>query len=84
MSLAAKLWLDHRGLPKGEQIERVVLKVDIMIVATAKAAGAKTFFSHEPKVRRLVESAGMQARDLPTHSEDLFIDAKSRRGTNLE
>jgi hypothetical protein len=79
MSWAARLWLMHRELPKAAQIGRVCLKADVMIVATAKAAGVSVFYSHESKVRKLAELAGMTAKDLPTHSENLFADEEARR-----
>jgi predicted nucleic acid-binding protein len=78
-SWAARLWQMHRGLPKEDQIARSVLKSDVMILATAKAAGAAVFFSHEPKVRNLAEMAGMAGRDLPFHHEDMFADQEVRR-----
>lgn len=82
--VAAQLWQQHRGLPKSEQIARSTLKADTMIVATARVVGATALYSHEPKVRRLAELAGMAGRDLPTHSEDLFIDLEARRASNEE
>src|SRR5713226_4839145 len=45
--IAAKLWQAHRELPKEETIERKHLKADVMILATAKVAGATRFYSHE-------------------------------------
>lgn len=71
-SLAAHLWQQHRGLPKEHQIERSLLKSDVMIVASAKVAGASVFYSHDEKCRSLATSARMTAKDLPTHSEDMF------------
>ena len=59
-------------------LPRATLKADVMIVATAKIAGAAAFYSHETKVRRLADMAVIVGKDLPTHSEDLFIDAESR------
>src|SRR5205807_7599772 len=41
-ALAATRWQRHRELPKDEQISRQTLKSDVMIVATAKIAGATT------------------------------------------
>jgi hypothetical protein len=79
MALAAELWQLHRGLPKDQQITRVCLKADIMIVASAKAAQADEFYSREPKLRKLAEAAGITPRDLPTHSENLFVNEEIRR-----
>ena len=75
-ALAAELWQYHRDLPAEQQIERKVLKSDVLIVATAKVAGATSFYSHDDKCRKLAERAGLKARDLPTHSENLFINAE--------
>jgi hypothetical protein len=75
-ALAAELWRYHRGLPSEQQIQRSVLKADVLIIATAKVAGATTFYSHDEKCRKLASRAGMRARDLPTHSQDLFINAE--------
>ncbi len=81
MALAARLWQAHRRLPKAEQIERACLKADVMIVATAKVAGASKFYSYEPKVQKLAQEAGMTGCDLPEHSEDMFIDLEARKAT---
>jgi hypothetical protein len=84
MSIAAQLWQSHRQLPKSQQIERAVLKADVMIVATVKAAGVSVFYSHEPKFRKLVQAAGMIPQDLPTHSENLFANEAARREAGNE
>src|SRR5713101_8018830 len=74
-ALAARLWQFQKGLQsKDKPKERSCLKADMMIVATAKVAGASKFFSHDQTCRRLAEEAGMQAFDLPTHRENLFDD----------
>ena len=75
-SLAAELWQYHRGLPSDEQISRTVLKADVLIVSSAKVGGASAFYSHDAKCRRLATHAGLKARDLPTHSENLFVNAE--------
>jgi hypothetical protein len=77
-SLAAQLWQYHRGLPPKEQMQRSVLKADVLIISVAKAAGASAFYSHDEKCRKLAVRAGMKALDLPTHSEDLFIDSEMK------
>lgn len=79
-SMAADLWAKHRGLPDDGRLERRVLKVDVFVVAAAKLAGARTFYSHDSKCRTLASQAGMSAKDLPTHSEDLFTDAELKKG----
>jgi predicted nucleic acid-binding protein len=81
-ALAARLWQFERGLPgvspglpKAEQTDRMLLKSDILIVASAKEAGAARFYSHDQKCRRLAKEAGMLACDLPVSSGDIFLDA---------
>ncbi len=77
---AADLWTKHRGLPEKDQMERIVLKVDVFVVAASKIAGASVFYSNDKTCRTLAEQAGMEPKDLPSHSEDLFDDAKIKRG----
>ncbi len=79
--LAARLWQFERGLPgiqiglpPVERSERRILKSDILIVATAKMAGATMFYSHDEKCRRLATEAGMQARELPTTTGNWISD----------
>ena len=83
-SLAAQLWLETRELPKEQQPARTTLKADVLIVATAKVAGAEVFYSHDGNFRKLAGRAGMRGEDLPTHSENLFIDAEARREAEEE
>ncbi len=83
-SLAAKLWQETRELPKTEQPERTTLRADVMIVATAKVAKAKTIFSHDEKLRKLASRAGIEACDLPTHSQNMFINEEVRRESEEE
>jgi predicted nucleic acid-binding protein len=75
-ALAAELWQKHATLSKDERIARKTLKADVMIVATAKVAGATAFYSHESKCRKLAEMAGMEGRDLPTRHPHMFRDAE--------
>lgn len=79
--LAARLWQFERGLgngggglPHDERSDRRVLKADAVIVATAKVAGATTFYSHDVRCRRLAAEAGMKACDLPTTSGNFLTD----------
>lgn len=83
-ALAADLWQKHRKLPKEDQSERPRLKMDVLIVATAKVAGAVKFYSHDAKCRSLAHLAGMEAHDLPSHSEDLYINEKYRKQEESE
>lgn len=77
-SIAAELWQKHRRLPPKDQIKRSTLKADVLIIATAASAGAQRFYSHDPKCRRLARAAKLDAHDLPTHHENLFIDQEMR------
>jgi hypothetical protein len=83
-ALAGQLWQSHRQLPRDQQLQRSVLKMDVLIIAAAKVAGASVFYSHDEKSRKLAARAGMKALDLPTHSEDLFIDAAMKEGALSE
>jgi hypothetical protein len=78
-SLAARLWNKHKALPRGQQLERPVLKADVMIIAAAKTAGAGLFYSHDAKCRKLATMAGMMAEDLPERHPDMHVDAEYRQ-----
>jgi predicted nucleic acid-binding protein len=75
VSIAAKLWRAHRTLPVEEQLGRIVLKADVLIVATAKAFGVTHYYSNDKGSRRLAEQAGLIAQDLPERSPYLIPDA---------
>ena len=81
---AAELWIAHRKLPTSEQLSRNHLKVDVMIIACATVAHANVYYSHDLKCRKMAKLAGMTSRDLPTHSEDLFLNAKIMLGKSVE
>ena len=75
VSIAAKLWLAHRTLPHNEQLERRVLKADVLIIATAKAFGVTHYYSNDKGSRTLAQQAGLIAKDLPERSPYLIPDA---------
>lgn len=52
-SIAADLWRQNSTLTEIDQLSRKTLKADVQIIATAKAAGATKFFSHDRKCRKL-------------------------------
>ena len=79
-TIAAELFRYNKSLPVADQIRRQTLKSDIMIVATAKAAGASVFYSNDSKCRKLATKVRLKALDLPTHSENLFTDAEFKKG----
>lgn len=83
-AVAAELWGGHKKLPKERQYrERVVLKSDVMIVATAKAAGASRFYTHDTDCRKLAAFV-MEGRDLPTRDERLFSEKELREATESD
>ena len=79
-ALASEIWIQHKGLPPEKKLERKLLKIDTLVVATAKIGGASTFYSHDAKCRTLASLAGLVARDLPTHSTDLLLEAELKHG----
>jgi predicted nucleic acid-binding protein len=80
-SIAADLWSQHKKLPQDSQYgHRHVLRADAMIVASAHAAGATEFFSHDRRCRALADLV-MTAYDLPkSDPEDMFLEGDIRRG----
>jgi predicted nucleic acid-binding protein len=80
-SIAAQLWRSHRQLPKSDQVKRTTLKADVLIVATARAAGAARFYSHDKKTRRLAALVGIEGFDLPTHDENMFREQEAREAS---
>jgi hypothetical protein len=66
-SIAADLWARFRSVSKSQPAiaTRNVLRSDAFIVASARAANATHFFSHDKQCRTLAELAGMKASDLP-------------------
>jgi predicted nucleic acid-binding protein len=76
---AARLWIQHRKLPKNQQLKRTILKADVQIVASAKVGGATDFYSHDVKCRRLATLAGLSAHDLPMNHPNLFVDREIRQ-----
>lgn len=77
-AIAAHLWQLHKTLPKSEQFtDRRILKADVMLIATAKAAGARVLYSHDASCRKLATNV-LEAKDLPTHHPDLFRDKELR------
>ena len=81
-ALAAELFAEHLQLPNRHYPDRTVLKADLMIVASAKAAGATEFFSNDPHCRALAKLAGLKDRELPTGDtlENRWYLEEARRG----
>jgi predicted nucleic acid-binding protein len=82
-AVAASLWQLHHTLPEGEKMQRRVLKADVMIIATAKVAGARMLFTGDRGCRNLARNI-MDARDLPTHDEDLYGDLHAQMGLTVQ
>jgi predicted nucleic acid-binding protein len=79
-SLAAQLWTLHKSFPKEMAFQdRPLLKVDMLIVATARAAGATEFYSHDARCRKLAEALSMKAHDLPKRHPNMFVDSEIRK-----
>ncbi len=78
-AIAADIWQRHRKLPAQQQISRQLLKADSLIIASLKSANAELIYSHDSRLRKLAGLVGMDARDLPTHHENMFIDREERR-----
>jgi predicted nucleic acid-binding protein len=81
--LAAQLWLYHRGLPKTDQQKRTVIKSDVLIIANAKVAGARTFYTNDTASKKLAKYIGMDGKDLPIKHADMFRDAEIRARLGL-
>ena len=59
---------------------RDLIKADTLIVASALSAGAEVFYSHDDRCRKIATMAGIVAKDLPSHSENLYEEAKIQAG----
>lgn len=73
--IAARLWrafVAELELAKQLIDDKQRLKSDLLIVASSIAGGARVFYSHDCRARKLAELGGIRARDLPTHREQLF------------
>ena len=70
-AIAADLFSKTMDLPKSRVAARRVLTADIKIIATVKAASASVFYTHDKRCRTVAKLI-LEARDLPTHAEELF------------
>ncbi len=80
--LASEIWEQTRQAPPAESSNRNIIKADAMIVATAKVAGVNVFYSDDAGCRRMASACNLDARDLPSHSENLLTDAEARKGVD--
>jgi predicted nucleic acid-binding protein len=80
-AIAADLWKYHKRLPKELRYsDRHILKSDLMVIASAKSAGATVFYSHDEKCRKLAARV-MKSRDLPKNDpDDIFAVSDIKRG----
>jgi len=69
--VAAELYPNVASMDDYEK-RRTALKADIQIVATACAAKATVFYSHDAACRKLAKAGGIDARDLPDIAPTLF------------
>jgi predicted nucleic acid-binding protein len=82
-ALAASLWPRHKAATGAGSTDRKCIMSDVLIVATAKFAGATVFYSHDAKCRKLADSAGMKGEPLPLRHPELFRDKEIREKMNL-
>lgn len=69
-SIAADLVARHKQLPRDLRYnDRKIVRADAMIIASARAAGASAFYSHDGKCRSLAGLI-MKAHDLPEQDPD--------------
>jgi predicted nucleic acid-binding protein len=80
-SIAADLIARHKELPRDQRYDmRNVVRADAMIIASAKAAGATEFYTHDGKCRTLAGLV-LTPRDLPTQDpDDMFLAGEIARG----
>lgn len=79
-SIAADLRRRYKKSPPSQQtVNRMQLKADIQIVATAKAAGVQRFYSHDKGCRKIAGLV-MTAEDLPTTTGKFHLDQDIRDG----
>ncbi len=80
--LAADLFVRRSELPEEERgKDRIVIKADIQIVASAKTHGTSILYSNDRGLRSLAETVGIKASDLPMHHPNMFVDRDIREGT---
>jgi hypothetical protein len=79
-SIAAELWAKYKEVPDDRRYdERHVLRADVKIIATAKAAGATKFSTNDDNCRALANLI-MKGMGLPKASEDLFFEEALKEG----
>jgi predicted nucleic acid-binding protein len=82
-SIAAELFAKRDKIPQKQRYDkRYVLKADAMIIASAKAAGATEFYTHDESCRALAKLE-MASYDLPTGKgsmEEIFIASDIKDG----
>jgi hypothetical protein len=77
-AIAARLASSHQTFSAEDRYEkRTTLKADVQIIASAKAAGAVEFYTHDRKARNLASTI-MVAKDLPTKHPNFVVDQELR------
>ena len=81
-TIASELWQQHKKLPNDLQYKkRPLLRADVMILASAKVAGATKFYTHDKKLLGLAKLI-MPAFDLPKDDpNDMFLKQDIKNGT---
>lgn len=72
-AIAATLWKSNQKLKQTDRQSRKLLKADALIIASAKAAGASSFYTLDEKARKLASNI-MNAPPLPSHHSNMFVD----------
>jgi hypothetical protein len=79
-SIAADIWARYKNVPSDRRYDdRHVMRADVKIIASAKAAGATRFYSHDHNCRTLAGLV-MTASDLPKQPNELFFDQMLAEG----
>lgn len=79
-AIAANLWTQARTKATVTYGSRQVLRADTMIIASAKSAGAREFYTNDENCRKLA-SLVMDAKELPCEDDtDMFARKDIERG----
>lgn len=72
-TIAASLWeVGKKRIKKGAEFDRLILKVDTLVVGCAKSAGVTALYTHDGECRALADHVGIEGRDLPNASGYLW------------
>ncbi|MHB1156184.1 MAG: type II toxin-antitoxin system VapC family toxin [Phycisphaerales bacterium] len=80
-AIAAEMFnANHKKQRGGEKLDRRNLKVDVLVLAAAKVAGASEFYTCDERLRKFAAKY-INSPSLPTHDENLFRDHEARKHT---